>query len=1550
MATPARFARTRFAARQLLLRARASCVATLAASATFLSANVQAAPLDISDAPLFLQDSVAPLNLLVLGRDHKLYYEAYNDHSDLDGKNDGPNNTKTLEIGYSPAKIDYFGYFDSKLCYTYGTELFTPTRRASGKKCGGTGEWSGDWLNYVTTARIDAMRKVLYGGSRSTDTATSTILQRSHIPQDAHSWGKEYTSEAVDGYNIRDYTPYDAPTSGRHLFANTTLMLDDTAAQNWSRPPLLRVALNQGVRIWNWVSVESPVAGACVNHGLCSQVAGQPDSESGPGTRITIEDKVVRVEVCKGTDADPATTLHEDNCRKYGTSYKPIGLLQEYGENDAMLFGLLTGSYQKSKSGGVMRKNMGSIGDEINAADGTFTATNGIIQAIDKLKATGFEDYRGNSWYDTAGRGAGTTYLPGLKTDGPFNEGQFGGMWGNPVAEMMYEGLRYFAGKGAPTPEFHYSNSGSFDNALGLPRLSSNGGWTDPYGGTKPACAKPFELVMSDINMSYDSDQLPGSSYPVTLTGSQLTDLNVSTLADKIWTSEYGSGNRKVFIGQSTTSNYDGSPSPKDADRFSTLRGLAPEEPTKQGSYYAASVANFGYSTDINSKTSNQKVQTFAVALASPLPRIEIKTASGLITLVPFGKSVGGNSISAAQGAFQPTNQIVDFYVESLTATSGTFQVNFEDVEAGNDHDMDAVVRYSYSVSGDTVTVNATSDYAAGGIIQHMGYVVSGSNADGIYLVVRDRDTAAGADVQYFLDTPDGINAGGCNPTLCAKAGDGSALPLASTKTFTSGTTSATLLKDPLWYAAKWGGFKDENKNGVPDDAQDLGNGVKAPSEWDANGDGNPDNYFLVTNALNLGAQLREAFQEILKSAGSASSASVNSGSISSDTRVYQATFNYDDSNWSGELLAYGLDVPTGKLNATADWKASGLIPAYDSRVVLTTNSDGTPVKFRWDDLDDTRRQQIEPSYVTTGTAAETLGKNRLNYLRGDQSLEVGKTNGVFRKRPSRLGDIVASSPIYVGRPPFYYADNLESTSKPYSKFRSANGKDKDGKDQRAPMVYTGANDGMLHAFDAKTGVEKLAFIPTAAYRNLRTLSNTDYAHKYFVDAPPNMGDVFIDGDWQTVLLGGLNRGGQEIYALNITDPKQFDEGSAEKIVMWEFSDADDADLGYTYAQPSIVRLQNGKWGAIFGNGYNNTEADGIASSTGNAVLYVVDIESGDLVAKLDTMQGAAQDPSALNRPNGLSTPAVIDIDGDENVDYVYAGDLFGNLWKFDIRDNNPANWKSSYGTVAAPTPLFTALDHVRGTIHQPITSRPEVVRGPRGVGVMVLFGTGKYVETGDKTVNQADKRYQTYYGLHDVNTGTSTDLIADRTLLTQQTILAEGNYTFTQDDGATVKRDVRVTSKNTLTANKGWYINLLSPSGYQGERQVSNTAVRAGRVIFTTLVPTADPCGNGGTSWLMEMDALTGARLDSPPFDFNNDGQFDNQDMIPVVIGGVTVMVPASGTDMGVGITPEPGILLGEGGAKEFKYNPGTSGQIGVTTENPGPRARGRQSWRQIR
>lgn len=1471
------------------------------AASILLSGQAHAANLALTDSPLFLSTSVPPLNLLVMGRDHKLYYEAYNDHTDLNG--DG-----TLDVGYkgyelkspipaapeSAYKIDYYGYFDSFKCYSYdaSAKRFNPVSETlmSGsirtKTC--SGQWSGDFLNYLTTSRLDALRKVLYGGYRSTDTSTATVLQRAHIPQDAHSWGKEYNSLAIDGYNISDYTPYSAPSADKRiLFANTTPL----TSNGLSETPRLRVLTNRSERIWNWVSKERPVADTSIDGGSISSFD---------------DEMVVRVRVCDASSGLPM----EDNCLTYPNGKaKPTGLLQEFGENDTMLFGLLTGTYKKNTSGGALRRAIGSIKDEIDLTDGTFkTAFDGIITTLNRLNTTGFGTFNNDSYRYRCGWDSASRVI---------NEGECQ-MWGNPIAEMMYEGLRYLAGKGSATSDFKINFGDGEESELpggGLPVAS----WDNPYA-SRPVCTKPFETVISDINPSYDSDQLPSVDSNFGSFSGDLSGLDVKTEGQTIWNQEIG-GTHKYFIGQ-VGSTSDGAPTAKDVSSFGNIRGLAPEEPTKQGSYYAASVAHYGRITDINPATGTQNVNTFAVALASPLPKIEIPVGTSKVTLVPFAKSVGG--CLGADGTFKATNQIVDFYVDSLTPTSGRFRVNFEDVEQGADHDMDAIVIYEYTVSGNTVNVKLTSEYAAGCIIQHAGYVISGTTSDGIYLEVRDKDTAEDSDPDYVLDTPNTDDA----------------LPLVATRSFVAGSTpGADILKDPLWYAAKWGGFKEgASGNNMPDNA----------SEWDEDGDGVPDNYFLVTNALTLSQQLSKAFQDIVARVASASSASVNSGSINSTSKLYQAKFN--SGNWTGQLLAYPINS-NGSLGSTPSWDAATQIADFGSRKIIAVNTNGTAVPFRFTGssttgIDATRKHQLDNATSSPWNA--TLEQRRLNYLRGDATYEA-VNGGTFRTRKTKLGDIINSSPAFVGRPSFTYSDSIEPTA-PYSTFKTTNA-------SRTQVVYVGANDGMLHAFDANSGSELFGFIPSPVFPYLKLLSNRGYTHKFYVDGSPSVGDAYFDSSWKTVLAGGLNSGGQGIYALNITDPSKFSEGNAQYsssaqdgLLMWEFTDANDPDLGYTYSQPVIAKTKAG-WVVIFGNGYNNTISDGRASTTGEAVLYVVDVK-GTWSKKITTKVGTSATYSG-GKPNGLASITASDLDGDGVVENVYAGDLFGNLWKFNLDNASTANWKVAYTDAGSdPAPLFVAKDGSGN--RQPITSQVRIARGPGSTGAIVLFGTGKFLETSDKS----DQSKQSLYGIYDNNTNTNSDVVGARASdLQQQTVTDE----FTQTFGSN-SVEVRLTSDNTVPSNKrGWYLDLVKASGTaEGERMISNPRIRNGRITFITIVPGSDPCTPGGKTRLTQLDAASGSRLPSAPFDLNGDGVIDASDQATVTLpNNNTQQIPPASVTVQVDYGTTPGVIAGNNA--DYYYvsgddrdrtgpNPLGGDDIFGIQGSPGDNARGRQSWRQIR
>jgi type IV pilus assembly protein PilY1 len=636
---------------------------------------------------------------------------------------------------------------------------------------------------------------------------------------------------------------------------------------------------------------------------------------------------------------------------------------------------------------------------------------------------------------------------------------------------------------------------------------------------------------------------------------------------------------------------------------------------------------------------------------------------------------------------------------------------------------------------------------------------------------------------------------------------------------------------------------------------------------------GGTDVAYSAMSAAELKNAMDSIFADIVaQSSSSFAAVATNSSYLNADSVVYQVT--YDSSDWSGDLRGFSLNPKTGEPTAQK-WSAATEMSAYNFRKIYTynpTSKRGTD--FVWDNvwdingnLDLNQKSALE---ATPAGVPALGGQKMLNYIAG-ATADQGTGANKYRVRATLLGDIVNSAPVYVGKPLKRYPAKIESESLYFDWVDQLN---------RTPAIYVGANDGMLHAFNADTGKEIFAYIPSTVYGNLPLLASQNYKgglHKFFVDGSPSVADAFIrtpqDGTkkWRTILVGGLNAGGQGIYALDVTTPN-----INHNSVLWEFADREtssdsgkhrlnyDRDLGYTFSAPSIVKTRSG-WAAIFGNGYNNTANDGTGtySTTGNAVLYVVDLESGVLKKKLDTGRGYAH--SSDNKPNGLSTPTAAVMGNDGVADYVYAGDLQGNLWKFDLSSSDSAQWN----VANSGAPLFTAKSDQGQP--QPITVKPEINRHPRG-GYMLYFGTGKLFETGDAALLTP---INTFYGIWDKGRAVSGRSDLQGQEITKEMGAYAGNWRLVSD------YPVDWDSKS------GWYLDLwYSSTSGPGERVIGNPMLdRDGRIVFVTVTPTEGECSAGGFSWLMKLDALTGARWgasrEKSPFDVNGDGSFNEDDYL---------------------------------------------------------------------
>jgi len=746
----------------------------------------------------------------------------------------------------------------------------------------------------------------------------------------------------------------------------------------------------------------------------------------------------------------------------------------------------------------------------------------------------------------------------------------------------------------------------------------------------------------------------------------------------------------------------------------------------------------------------------------------------------------------------------------------------------------------------------------------------------------------------------------------------------------------------------------------------------------------------------------------------SSSSAGTNvqqSARVEAGSQVYLAY--YHPANWWGELSAQSLlyDPATDSvaISTTANWNASCVLTGGDcpstgrrttaqapARRTILTWSGSAGIPFRWDGTY-TPPSAIQ-SFLTAGDASPT--NKRLNYLRGDRTNEITPTgSGLYRARTGVLGDIIDSSPTWVGAPVSPYSgpwvDALHKTATPlepngsYDAFRRNHA-------QRQNMVYVGANDGMLHGFrsgyfdaggnfvgnDAgkpNDGSEAIAYMPGAVLKTIHSskpaldFSSTRYVHNHFVDATPGVGDLYYQNAWHTWLVGGLGPGantdgpigdkttagtGGAIYALDITNPAGFadDANTASALVVGEWDNTlqciGDRDcgvnLGNTYGTPVIRRLHNGNWAVLFGNGLN--------SASGSAGLFVMLVNPADgskSFLHLDTGYGPARDPAGRNGKNGIAHVTPVDLDGDHITDYVYAGDVFGNVWRFDLTSNNPAAWSVS------PKPLLaTGL---------PVTSKVVVASVPgSGSGanaaprVMVSFGTGRRLEQTQRSQAQFETAQHALFGVWDWNM-TAWNAMAARgaryaALASAPQPLAAGNLTVQRITNE-ARTSANTAMLRTVSANQicwqgstacssgnamyGWRLPL---STGRGEQVIYNPLTAYGMFIVNTTIPPNSAAARAlscstevPSGFTMGVSIASGGAASQSMFSSGTGNTF------PLLRGGIVSGIGLSGTGA-------PSIVTV--GKRPYIVQQTVGGAGVVTPINPGANAAGgeRVNWIRLR
>ncbi|MFT6436016.1 MAG: type IV pilus assembly protein PilY1 [Candidatus Azotimanducaceae bacterium] len=717
--------------------------------------------------------------------------------------------------------------------------------------------------------------------------------------------------------------------------------------------------------------------------------------------------------------------------------------------------------------------------------------------------------------------------------------------------------------------------------------------------------------------------------------------------------------------------------------------------------------------------------------------------------------------------------------------------------------------------------------------------------------------------------------------------------------------------------------------------------------------------YLNAASAKELSNALISAFEEFAQGSGAASAVSFNSQEIQEDTLIFRAFYNTKIN--TGNLIAQSL-TEAGLVDEPV-WESAIAMDSVDpdDREIFTFDADlSRGIPFRPD---------AYPAGLTTAqrnTFVDDLGasseqKNaevtqRVNYLRGDSSLE--RPVGNFRERPTiegRLGDIVHSTPVFVGEP-----NRLGRDGEPYpqggdlySYFRAAN-------QDRQELIYVEANDGMLHGFDASNGSEVFGYVPNNLMlgtfsRKITDLLDYEYSHRFFVDLTPAVNDAFIkvdgtgDREWATVLIGGQGAGAKAYFALDVTDPDKLNEADAADVVLWEFTEADDSyptdamiegdladlgnalktgtslrmdlqdipqtvrDLGNTFSVPTlamsnVVTDGENEWIAIFGNGFNST--------AGIAKLFVLFVERGadgnwcHPNKKHNVVENTTALPTGCSStdvdfvkintgfgvqgglPNGLGTPRGIDVDSNGTIDFAYAGDTFGNFFRFDLRSDDYSDWKF--------IKIFEAEheDSFGVKTPQPITTQPIVTQHPTEAdGYIVIFATGSYITVPDGVTDDI----QSIYGLWD----RLTDFDIQMDTLVRQRYTNEYDATFGN------VRSLSNEEVNYKGAARGWFNHLDTPAlgfpitaspEFPGERAVRNIQIRGGLTFVNSIVPrSADSCVDVAGGFALSFCPGTGGTDclgDRGIFDLNDDGSFDDGDKVNGTVVAGTRFEDAVPTD----------------------------------------------------
>lgn len=631
--------------------------------------------------------------------------------------------------------------------------------------------------------------------------------------------------------------------------------------------------------------------------------------------------------------------------------------------------------------------------------------------------------------------------------------------------------------------------------------------------------------------------------------------------------------------------------------------------------------------------------------------------------------------------------------------------------------------------------------------------------------------------------------------------------------------------------------------------------------------------FIVASNPEEFTSALTNTLEEIKNETKSSASGGTSSARLIDGTRAFFS--EYTSGSWNGNIHAYPIDINTGLQGSTPEWSAESKLPVWSDRKIYV-NKDGAAVAFTYANLSASQQTILDSAAV-------------VNYLRGERSNE--KPTGALRQRVGVLPGFINSQNVHVGAPsqtPYFGTATFTGASA-YKDYATAN------KD-RTSLIYVGGNGGMLHAFDASTGVEVYAFMPNSAITQaLKTYTDPKYGlndsadsdwetykHRYFVDGELTVADVYLSGSWKTVLVGTLGRGGKGVFALDITDPANIQ-------FLWEKSATDIPALGNNIGKPIVVQVADQDWRVLLGNGPN---------STGDKAQLVMLAVADGAATIVDT--GVAGN-------NGLAGVNAWDADKDKLFETAYAGDLKGNIWRF----------RNLGGVSPSVEKLFTTKNN------RPITSMPLVLTNQKTGTTWVYVGTGQNLNKTDQT----NMDTQSWYGLID-----DGSVIASSSNLVQRKILSAGNL------GARTARTLESGTEGEITNNskRGWFIDFDLVST-KGERMITPNTLLGGALFGTTFIPDgSNLCSPDGTSSIWAINPFSGGRLNQGIFDINADGSINVSDKLGAIFPSALDSLPPI-------TSGQPPITIGKDG-KFSIHLPGVS----IPGKLPMGEL-GRLSWREI-